>query len=163
MLHVYYSASSITLFVRFLNDADFFGRFTQEDLDQLYTAMQSNYKSWCLGFAPLMVGGDMDSVAVQEFSRALFNVRPDIAVRVVQTSFESDVRQKLGLVIVPCHIIQSMKDMVVPIVVSEFMHQNLDGKCIVEVIQTEDHHPQLRAPEIVIPVILRHIMYDIST
>lgn len=73
------------------------------------------------------------------------------------------MRQKLGQVTVTCHIIQSMKDMDVPVVVSEYMHQNLGGKCIVEVIQTEGHHPQyLSAPEIVIPVILRHILYDIS-
>jgi pimeloyl-ACP methyl ester carboxylesterase len=122
--------------------------------------------------------------------RTLFNVRPDIALSVVQSAFESDVRQKLGLVIMPCHIIQSMKDMVVPVVMLEskhynlrwpghiiqsmkdmvvpvvmleFMHHNLSSKYIVEVIQTEGHHPQLSVPKIVIYMILRHIPYDIST
>ena len=81
--------------------------------------MRLNYKSWCLGFTHLMVGGDLDYVAIQEFSCTLFNVRPDIALSVVQTAFESDVRQKLGLITVPCQII---KDMVVLVVMSKFMH-----------------------------------------
>ncbi|KAG5028913.1 hypothetical protein JHK87_012427 [Glycine soja] len=54
--------------------------FQQEDLTQLYDGIRSNYKTWCSGFTPLVIGGDMDSVAVQEFSRTLFYMRPDIAL-----------------------------------------------------------------------------------
>lgn len=43
---------------------DYYGGFEQDELDELFEAMQSNYKAWCLGFAPLCVGGDMESVAV---------------------------------------------------------------------------------------------------
>ena len=44
----------------------------------------------CSGFAPLGVGGDRDSAVVQEFSRTLFNMRPDIALSVASTIFQSD-------------------------------------------------------------------------
>ncbi|PWZ19422.1 hypothetical protein Zm00014a_006167 [Zea mays] len=94
--------------------------------------MQSNYKAWCLGFAPLCVGGDMESVAVQEFNRTLFNICPDIALNVAQTIFQSDVRSLLPHVSVPCHIVQSTKDLAVPVVVSEYMHRHLGGDSIVE-------------------------------
>ncbi|EXB28735.1 hypothetical protein L484_009421 [Morus notabilis] len=128
---------------RYLNDVDYFGGFEQEDLDQLFDAMGKNYKAWCSGFAPLAVGGDMDSVAVQEFSRG-------------------DMRQILGLVSVPCHILQSFKDLAVPIVISEYLHQHLGGESIVEVMSSEGHLPQLSSPDVVIPVLLRHIRYDIA-
>ncbi|OMP01827.1 sigma factor sigB regulation protein rsbQ [Corchorus olitorius] len=147
---------------RYLNDVDYYGGFEQEDLDQLFEAMGSNYKAWCSGFAPLAVGGDMESVAVQEFSRTLFNMRPDIALSVAQTIFQSDMRQILNLVTVPCHILQSMKDLAVPVVVSEYLHQNLGGESIVEVMSSDGHLPQLSSPDIVIPVLLRHIRYDIT-
>ncbi|GMH25204.1 hypothetical protein Nepgr_027047 [Nepenthes gracilis] len=124
---------------RYLNDVDYYGGFEQEDLDQLFEAMQSNYKAWCSGFAPLAVGGDMDSVAVQEFSRTLFNMRPDIALSVAQTIFQSDLRHILCHVTVPCHIIQSMKDLAVPVVVAEYLQQNLGGDSIVEVMSTDGH------------------------
>ncbi|XVE82882.1 hypothetical protein DITRI_Ditri16bG0041400 [Diplodiscus trichospermus] len=147
---------------RYLNDVDYYGGFEQEDLDQLFEAMAANYKAWCSGFAPLAVGGDMESVAVQEFSRTLFNMRPDIALSVAQTIFQSDMRQILGLVTIPCHILQSVKDLAVPVVVSEYLHQNLGGESIVEVMTSDGHLPQLSSPDIVIPVLLRHIRYDIK-
>ncbi|KAI3726340.1 hypothetical protein L1987_66137 [Smallanthus sonchifolius] len=147
---------------RYLNDVDYFGGFEQEDIDQLFDGMESNYKAWCSGFAPLTVGGDMESVAVQEFSRTLFNMRPDIALSVLHTIFQIDMRHLLCHVTVPCHIIQSMKDMAVPVVVAEYLHQNLGGESIVEVMSTDGHLPQLSSPDVVIPVILRHIRCDIA-
>ncbi|KAF2298128.1 hypothetical protein GH714_015333 [Hevea brasiliensis] len=112
---------------RYLNDVDYYGGFEQEDINQLIEAMQSNYKEWCSGFAPLTVGGDMESAAVQEFSRTLFNMRPDIALAVAQCILQSDLRQILHLVTVPCHILQSGKDLAVPVAVSEYLHQHLGG------------------------------------
>ncbi|XP_077233760.1 alpha/beta-Hydrolases superfamily protein [Tasmannia lanceolata] len=146
---------------RYLNDVDYFGGFEQEELEQLFEAMRSNYKAWVSGFAPLAVGGDMDSVAVQEFSRTLFNIRPDIALSVAQTIFQSDMREMLGLVSVPCHILQSSKDLAVPVVVSEYLHKHLGSDSIVEVMSSDGHLPQLSCPDIVIPVLLRHIRFNI--
>uniref|UniRef100_P0DXI6 Karrikin insensitive 2 receptor IA n=1 Tax=Petunia hybrida TaxID=4102 RepID=KI2IA_PETHY len=148
---------------RFINADDYYGGFEKEDIDQLSQAMDTNYKSWIEGFAPLVIGGDMDSVAVQEFSRTLFNMRPDIALSVFRTIFTFDLRHFLCRVTVPCHIIQSSKDLAVPVAVSEYIHQNLGGKSIVEVISTEGHLPQLSAPEVTIPVLLRHISHDITS
>ncbi|XP_057964299.1 probable esterase KAI2 [Malania oleifera] len=147
---------------RYLNDVDYYGGFEQEELDELFEAMQSNYKAWCSGFAPLVVGDDMTSAAVQEFSRTLFNMRPDITLMVGKIIFLSDFRHILGLVTVPCHIIQSKKDLAVPVVVSEYLHQNLGGESIVEVMSSQGHLPQLSSPDIVIPVLLRHIREDIA-
>ncbi|KAI3451957.1 hypothetical protein Pfo_008622 [Paulownia fortunei] len=147
---------------RYLNDPDYYGGFEQDDLPQLFDAMRSNYKAWCAGWAPLAVGGDMESVAIQEFSRTLFNMRPDIAFSVAQTIFYSDMRPILGHVTVPCHIIQSMKDLAVPVAVSEYLHQNLGGESIVEVMATDGHLPQLSSPDVVVPVLLRHIRYNIA-
>eukprot|EP01018_Ginkgo_biloba_P022472 Gb_12246 [translate_table: standard] len=133
----------------------------QEDLDQLFDAMQSNFKAWISGFAPLAVGADMDSIAVQEFSRTIFNIRPDIALNVAKTIFQSDMRGVLCHVSVPCHILQSSKDLAVPLVVSEYLHENLGGKSVVEVMPTEGHLPQLSSPAVVTPVLLRHIRGNI--
>ena len=147
---------------RFVNDVDYQGGFEQEDLNQLFEAIRSNYKAWCLGFAPLVVGGDLDSVAVQEFSRTLFNMRPDIALSMAQTIFSSDMRQILPFVSVPCHIVQSAKDLAVPVAVSEYLHTNLGSESVVEVMSSEGHLPQLSSPASVIPVLLRHIRQDIT-
>ncbi|KAJ9170603.1 hypothetical protein P3X46_018699 [Hevea brasiliensis] len=147
---------------RLLNDKDHHGGFEREDLDQMFEGMRSNYKAWRSGFAPMVVGGDIDSVAVQEFCRTLFNMRPDIALSLAQVKFLSDMRDVLPLVKVPCHTLQSTMDMAVPVEVSEYLHQNLGGPSIVEVMPTGGHLPQLSSPYMVIPVVLRHIRLDIT-
>ncbi|OVA17061.1 hypothetical protein BVC80_9047g10 [Macleaya cordata] len=147
---------------KFLNDEDYHGGFEREEVDQLYEGIKTNYKSWCLGFAPMVVGGDMDSVAVQEFSRTLFNVRPDIALSAAQIIFQSDLRPILGHVTVPCHILQSVKDLAVPVGVSEYLNKNLGSDSVVEIMRSDGHLPQLSSPDIVIPILLRHIRCDIN-
>ncbi|CAA6657495.1 unnamed protein product [Spirodela intermedia] len=116
----------------------------------------------CRGSPPWPSATTWNSVAVQEFSRTLFNIRPDIALNVAQTIFMSDLRQYLGMVTVPCHILQSSKDLAVPVVVSEYLHRHLRCMSIVEVMSSEGHLPQLSSPDIVIPVLLKHIKYDIA-
>ncbi|KAL3695860.1 hypothetical protein R1sor_009936 [Riccia sorocarpa] len=142
---------------RYLNDSCYFGGFEQEDLNQLFEAIQSNFKAWVTGFAPLAVGADIESPVVQEFARTLFNIRPDIALSVVKTIFQSDVREVLPRVRVPCHVLQSTKDLAVPVVVAHYLERSLGGETYVEIFPTEGHLPQLSSPEIVIPIIVRHI------
>lgn len=113
------------------------------------------------GFAPLALGADIDSMAVQEFSRTLFNIRPDIAFTVAKTIFQSDLRSVLHQVQVPCHILQSSKDLAVPVVVASYLHHALGGPSAVEILQTEGHLPQLSAPDVVIPVLKRHLVCDV--
>ncbi|KAF8012324.1 hypothetical protein BT93_I0461 [Corymbia citriodora subsp. variegata] len=158
-LNKFYIVSSYSWY---LNDPEYYGGFEQADLDQLFEAMRENYKAWCSGFAPLAIGGDMDTVYVQEFSRTLFNMRPDVALCVAQTIFQIDMRPYLGLVTVPCHIIQSVKDLAVPVGVSEYLHQHLGGNSSVEVMSTDGHLPQLSSPEMVVPVLLRHIHGNVA-
>ncbi|XP_051139181.1 probable esterase KAI2 [Andrographis paniculata] len=148
---------------RYLNDVDYNGGFTSEELEQIFSAMRDNYKAWCTGFASLAVGGDFNSWAVQEFSRTMFNMRPDIALCVAQTIFKCDLRSMLGMVTVPCHILHSRKDLAIPFEVSEYLHRHLGGKSVVEIMDTEGHLPQLSSPDIAIPMLLRHIRQNIAS
>ncbi|KAM7517562.1 hypothetical protein LguiB_016524 [Lonicera macranthoides] len=114
-----------------LNTKDYYyGGFELEDIKKLLKAMESNYKAWCLGFASLMVGGDIDSVVVQEFNLTLFNTRPDIALSIFRTIFESNLSDLLPYVTVPCYIIRSSKDLAVPVSIAEYLHRNLGEKSI---------------------------------
>lgn len=60
-------------------------------------------------------------------------------------------------VTVPCHIIQSQKDMAVPVEVAEYLSRNLGGWTSMDILETEGHFPQLTSPELVIPVLLRYV------
>lgn len=70
-------------------------------------------------------------------------------------------RRTLFQVQVPCHILQSSKDLAVPVVVASYLHHALGGPSAVEILQTEGHLPQLSAPDVVIPVLKRHLVCDV--
>jgi hypothetical protein len=80
---------------RYINDEHYNGGFEQEELNQLFEAMQSNFRAWVIGFAPRAVGADLKSTAVKEFTRTFFSIRPDIALSICRTCFQSDVRSIL--------------------------------------------------------------------
>eukprot|EP00271_Cylindrocystis_brebissonii_P010144 TRINITY_DN26243_c0_g1_i1.p1 TRINITY_DN26243_c0_g1~~TRINITY_DN26243_c0_g1_i1.p1 ORF type:complete len:298 (+),score=42.26 TRINITY_DN26243_c0_g1_i1:428-1321(+) len=146
---------------RYLNDVGYVGGFEQEELNQLFSAMASNFQAWVLGFAPLAVGADLESRAVREFSRTFFTVRPDIAISVSKTIFQSDLRHILPNVTVACHMLQSSHDLAVPLEVAHYMLEHIAGKCCVEILGVEGHLPQLSSPEVFVPVLKRHLKLDL--
>lgn len=132
---------------RFLNDEEYHGGFELGEIEKLFSAMKANYEAWVSGFAPLAVGADVPA-AVREFSRTLFNMRPDISLFVSQTVFNSDLREVLGLVRVPCCIIQTAKDVSVPASVAMYLKNHLGGRNTVEMLNIEGHLPHLSAPNL---------------
>ncbi|XP_058069859.1 probable strigolactone esterase DAD2 [Magnolia sinica] len=139
---------------RFLNDTDYHGGFELPEIEKLFSAMKANYEAWVSGFAPLAVGADVPA-AVREFSRTLFNMRPDISLYVSETVFRSDLRGVLGMVKVPCCIIQTAKDVSVPISVAMYLKTHLGGRNTVEMLPTEGHLPHLSAPAMLVKVLRR--------
>lgn len=107
--------------------------------------MEANYEAWVHGYAPLAVGADVPT-AVQEFSRTLFNMRPDISLFVSRQVFNSDLRGVLGLVRVPCCIIQTANDVSVPVSVAYYLRDHMGGRTTVEMLDIEGHLPHLSAP-----------------
>lgn len=130
---------------RFLNDGDYHGGFEQGEIEKVFSAMESNYEAWVSGFAPLSVGADVPA-AVREFSRTLFNMRPDITLFMSRTVFNSDLRGVLGLVKVPCCVMQTAKDVSVPTSVAVYLRDHLGGRNTIEMLDTEGHLPHLSAP-----------------
>ncbi|KAJ0982121.1 hypothetical protein J5N97_010376 [Dioscorea zingiberensis] len=139
---------------RFLNDRDYHGGFETGEIEKVFAAMEENYKAWASGFAPLAVGADVPA-AVREFSRTLFNMRPDISLFVSRTVFRSDLRGLLGLVRTPCVIVQTARDVSVPVSVAAYLRDHLGGRSTVEILPIEGHLPHLSAPQLLGPVLRR--------
>ncbi|KAH7653938.1 putative hydrolase/acyltransferase (alpha/beta hydrolase superfamily) protein [Dioscorea alata] len=139
---------------RFLNDKDYHGGFEKGEIEGVFAAMEENYEAWVRGFAPLTVGADVPA-AVREFSRTLFNMRPDISLFVSRTVFNTDLRGVLGLVRSPCVIVQTARDMSVPVTVATYLKDHLGGRTSVEILNTEGHLPHLSAPQLLIQVLRR--------
>jgi sigma-B regulation protein RsbQ len=129
---------------RYLNDGGYLGGFEQEDLDQLFASMAANFQAWVAGFAPMVVGVD-DSEAVADFSRTLFQMRPDIALNTSRTIFGSDMRNTARRVPTPVHLIQTAADVAVPVQVGEWLAAAMPDATL-DVIDASGHLPHITAP-----------------
>lgn len=122
---------------------------TMEDLNVgkliVFHPLKSDYAAWASGFASLAVGID-EPFVVEEFRRTMMNMKPEIALAVAKTIFESDMRSILWEMKTPYSIIQTAKDIVVPMAVLYHMQGSLGGKMnSVIVLDAEGHLPQLIA------------------
>lgn len=147
--------SDFRFYISFLNDRGYYGGFERGEVVEVLEMMRTNYEAWVQGFAPLAVGADVPA-AVREFSITLFNMRPDISLFVSKMVFESDLRGVLEAVRTPCWVIQTSKDVSVPVSVAGYLKAHLGSRTTVEILHnTEGHLPHLSAPQILAPVLRR--------
>lgn len=140
---------------RYLNDDGYTGGFEQDGLDQLFASMAANFQAWVAGFAPMVVGVD-DSEAVADFSRTLFQMRPDIALNTSRTIFGSDMRRTAARVPVPVHLIQTASDVAVPVEVGEWLAAAMPDATL-DVIEASGHLPHITAPDEVRRILERRL------
>lgn len=128
---------------RYLNDPPYVGGFEQSNLDELFAAMGANYQAWVTGFAPMVVGVDSRE-AVADFSRTLFQMRPDIAGHISRMIFQSDLRALPSQVSVPVHLLQTSDDVAVPQEVGHWLAAEFPNATL-DIIPTKGHLPHMTA------------------
>ncbi|MFH1806985.1 MAG: alpha/beta hydrolase [Pseudomonadota bacterium] len=138
----------------YLNSYDYHGGFEQADLDGLFAAMAANYHEWAAGFAPGIVGGDFPD-AVDEFTRGLRDMRPDIALQTASFIFLADVRAILPAITVPVVAIQPEQDPAVPVAVGEYLRTHIPD-CKMEWINSIGHMPHMTHPAEIIRCLEKH-------
>lgn len=136
---------------RYLNAPGYVGGFEQEELNGLHDGMAANFQAWGAGFAPAVVGVP-DHPAVNEFCRTLFLMRPDIALAISRTIFQSDMRDVAARLESPTFLVQTRQDVAVPIQVAEWLRDHIDGAKL-DVVDAVGHLPHMTAPGEVIRVL----------
>lgn len=140
---------------RYLDDDGYTGGFKPQDLENLFDSMSANYQAFVAGFAPAVVGVD-NSQVVADFSRTLFQMRPDIALNTSRTIFNSDVRDLACQLSRPVHLIQTAVDMAVPVQVGEWLQRAIPGATL-DVIDAEGHLPHMTAADEVQRILEQHL------
>ncbi|XP_031473680.1 strigolactone esterase D14-like [Nymphaea colorata] len=107
--------------------------------------MEKGFYSWTLGFS-LAALGTQDPKLCKEFQDSLLRMNAEEVIPLLRTILLTDNREVLQKVSVPSTIIQTQKDMVVPISVAQYLHENLDGESPVVIIPVEGRTPT-RSPE----------------
>ncbi|KAL5720139.1 hypothetical protein ACHQM5_012834 [Ranunculus cassubicifolius] len=152
--NIIFIGHSMASMIGFINDKDYNGGFESSDTEEVFAAMKQDFSGWCPNFAAAIVGTN-DSSAVEVYTESLASMEPDIALDVARAVFLCDYRNILEEVKVPCTIIQSEKDIDVPLSVVHYMKRKLGDYAKVEIMETEGHLPMLTAHAMLLEVLKR--------
>lgn len=137
---------------RYLNDDNYIGGFEQDDLNELYETMTNNYYAWVSGFAQLAMANEDRPNLAKSFEQTLSSIRPDIAQSVAKVIFQSDHRSDITKTKPEVLLLQTKKDIAVPMSAAEYLHENIPNSRL-KVVNAEGHFPQISAPKEIIAAI----------
>ena len=130
---------------RYINDGDYFGGFTQEDIASLMETLESNYLGWSSNMAPAIMGAPGRPELAVELTNSFCRTDPEIAKQFARATFLSDYRAELPRLDKPTLILQCSDDMIAPVAVGEYMHRVLPNSTL-KIIDNVGHCPHLSAP-----------------
>jgi sigma-B regulation protein RsbQ len=130
----------------YINDGDYVGGFSREDIEGLLESLDSNYLGWSSAMAPVIMGNPDRPELGAELTNSFCRTDPEIARHFARVTFLSDNRNDLPKVTVRSLILQCSEDAIAPPCVGEYVHRNLPGSELV-LMQATGHCPNLSAPE----------------
>jgi len=129
----------------YINDGDYVGGFSREDIEGLLDAMDSNYLGWSSVMAPTIMGNAERPELGAELTNSFCRTNPEIARQFARVTFLSDNRADLPKLAAPALILQCSADPIAPETVGRYMHHALaDSRLFV--MQATGHCPNLSAP-----------------
>jgi sigma-B regulation protein RsbQ len=131
---------------RYLNDADYVGGFSAEDINDLLDSLESNYLGWSSAIAPVIMGRPDRPELGQELTDSFCRTDPAIARQFARVTFLSDNRDDLVAVATPTLILQCANDVLAPVSVGEFVRDRMPNASMV-LLNSTGHCPNLSAPE----------------
>jgi sigma-B regulation protein RsbQ len=131
---------------RYINDDDYEGGFSQQDIEELLESLDSNYLGWSRAMAPAIMGNRDRPELGSELANSFCRMDPTIASQFARVTFMSDNRQDLSSVTVPTLILQCSEDVIAPTSVGDFIHAKIPGSELVH-LKATGHCPNLSAPE----------------
>jgi sigma-B regulation protein RsbQ len=130
----------------YINKEGYTGGFDQKDITELIEALESNYLGWSSNMAPVIMGNPDRPELGQELTNSFCRTNPEIAKHFAKVTFLSDNREDLKALKIPSLIIQCSEDVIAPIEVGKYVHENAHNSSF-EVINATGHCPNLSAPE----------------
>jgi len=129
----------------YINDGDYIGGFTREDIDELLETMDANYLGWSSSMAPVIMGAPNQPALGEELTSSFCRNDPEIAKHFARVTFLSDHRADLARSQVPALILQCSDDLIAPRPVGDYLHRHLPRSTL-SVIQNVGHCPHMSAP-----------------
>ena len=131
---------------RYVDDGDYVGGFSRNDIVGLLDALDSNHLGWSTQMAPVIMGNPGHPELAEELTNSFCRTDPDIARQFARVTFLSDNRADLAGVAVPTLVLQCSEDVIAPDVVGRYVHEHIPGSTFTQ-LKATGHVPHLSAPE----------------
>ncbi len=116
---------------RYIDDEDYAGGFTREDIEGLLESMDSNYLGWSGAMAPVIMGNEDRPELGEELTNSFCRADPEIARHFARVTFLSDNRADLPRVRTPSLVLQCAQDVIAPDAVGEYVDRQLPDSRLV--------------------------------
>ena len=131
---------------RYINDGDYVGGFTEEDIEGLLQSLDSNYLGWSTAMAPVIMGNGERPELGAELTASFCRTDPEIQKKFARVTFLSDHRADLPALRVPTLVLQCSDDVIAPDAVGRFVHEQVAGSEFRQ-LEAVGHCPNLSAPD----------------
>jgi sigma-B regulation protein RsbQ len=131
---------------RYINDADYSGGFSQNDIDELLETLDSNYLGWSSTMASVIMDNADRPKLAAELEQSFCQNNPEIAKHFAKVTFLGDNRGDLKKLTTDTLILQSKTDAIASIEVGQFVHDAIPNSKLV-VLETTGHCPHLSGPD----------------
>ena len=140
----------------YINDGEYVGGFTKEQITELMDSLDNNHLGWSMAMAPIIMGNPERGELAAELSNSFCRTNPDIAREFARTTFFSDKRALLPQLTTPTLILQCSDDVIAPEEVGIYVHENIkDSKLVI--MEATGHCPNLSAPEETIAIMKAYL------
>jgi len=131
---------------RYINDHDYVGGFSAEQINELLDFLGSNYLGWSAAMAPAIMGNSDRPELGEELTNSFCRTDPEIAKSFARVTFMSDNRADLSKVRARTLVLQCSDDLIAPTEVGRYVHEHIRGSEMV-IMRATGHCPNLSAPE----------------
>ncbi|MGW7587746.1 alpha/beta fold hydrolase [Streptomyces rubiginosohelvolus] len=131
---------------RYIDDDDYRGGFSAEDIEELLESLESNYLGWSAAMAPVIMGNADRPELGEELTTSFCATDPDMARVFARTTFLSDSRADLKTVTAATLVLECRQDVIAPLEVGAYIHTAIPGSRLVT-LEATGHCPQLSAPQ----------------
>ena len=130
----------------YINDGDYVGGFTRQDIEGLLETLESNYLGWSSNMAPAIMGAPDKPELGRELTNSFCRTDPEIAKQFARVTFMSDHRADLARLQTPALILQCSEDLIAPRTVGDYMHRTMPNSTL-HIIDNVGHCPHLSEPD----------------
>ncbi len=142
---------------RYINDTDYYGGFSQDDIDELIETLESNYLGWSSAMAPVIMGNADKPELAEELEQSFCQNNPDIAKHFARVTFLGDNRSDLDKLTTETLILQCNSDVIASMEVGKYVHKHVSNSEFV-LLDAIGHCPHLSAPKQTIEAMKNYLL-----